>query len=120
MSSDNGDNDSQGLGNVLFPKCGTRGLHTLFDPEYPQLDIIFLHGLNGDSYTTWLHRKSKVFWPRDVLPNDFRDARIITYGYDAHVTKFLESASQTNIRMEADRLFRDLTNKRNIDGTVSF
>ena len=120
MSSGNGDNDSQGLRDGLFPECGTRGLHTLYDSDYPQLDIIFLHGLNGDSYNTWLHRKSMVFWPRDILPNDFRDARIIIYGYDADVAKLLDSASQTNIRMEADKLFRDLTNKRNIDGTVFF
>ena len=120
MSSDNEDNSLPEPVNRQFPECGTRGLHVLFEPEFPQLDIIFLHGLNGDSYYTWLHKKSKVYWPRDILPNDLRKARIITYGYDADVARLLEPASQTNLRIEADRLFRTLTNKRSIDGTVAF
>ncbi|KAG0645259.1 hypothetical protein D0Z07_8821 [Hyphodiscus hymeniophilus] len=47
--------------------------------------IIAIHGLSGDSFTTWTH-KNKILWLRDLLPYDLKDvsssARIMTYGYD--------------------------------------
>lgn len=41
-----------------------------------------------------LSSKDKVFWPRDLLPNDFPDVRIFTYGYDSR----LASLSSTGAR----------------------
>lgn len=120
MSSEGEDNNSQKLGIKQFPECRTRGYHILYAPQQPVLDIIFIHGLNGDSYKTWCHKKSKLYWPKDILPHDLRKARIITYGFDAHVAKLAEPAAQTNSRIEADLLFRTVTNKRNIDETVIF
>ena len=47
--------------------------------------IVFVHGLQGDSTGTWA--TSKVFWPKDLLPQDIPDARILTFGYDALVQR---------------------------------
>jgi hypothetical protein len=30
----------------------------------------------------------EVFWPFDLLASDIKDIRILTYGYDSHVSKF--------------------------------
>jgi hypothetical protein len=48
--------------------------------------------------------KVSVNWPVELLPLDFGDVRILTYGYDSRVTKlFGGSANQSNI----DNLGRD-------------
>ncbi|KAK5054617.1 hypothetical protein LTR84_001508 [Exophiala bonariae] len=49
----------------------------------PAVDIVAVHGLNGDAVNTWTHPKSKAFWLRDFLPNKVPDARILTFGYNA-------------------------------------
>ena len=42
--------------------------------------------------------KVSVNWPADLLPLDFGNVRILTYGYDSRVTKYFEgSANQSNI-----------------------
>src|SRR6266536_5193132 len=38
-------------------------------------------------------RPKKVFWPRDLLPLDIPEARILTYGYDADVIGSIENDS---------------------------
>jgi predicted esterase len=49
------------------------------------LSIIAVHGLGGDSFSTWTDKSSKSLWLRDFLPQSdhFKDARIMTFGYDA-------------------------------------
>lgn len=42
--------------------------------------------------------KEGTYWPRDLLPRDFPNARVLTYGYDSHVSHFFrDTASQNNI-----------------------
>ena len=39
-----------------------------------------------------------TYWPRDLLPYDFPNARVLTYGYDSYVSHFFrDTASQNNI-----------------------
>ncbi|TVY34388.1 Protein SERAC1, partial [Lachnellula subtilissima] len=61
-------------------------------PLYPPLlegncpvDIIALHGINGDAYSTFTAPSSENLWLRDFLPRSFPGARIYTFGYDARV-----------------------------------
>ncbi|EHK15423.1 uncharacterized protein TRIVIDRAFT_132216, partial [Trichoderma virens Gv29-8] len=72
---------------VSRPK-GPMGLNTLYDPgEIALVDVIFVHGLGGDSKKTWSgSRDAESFWPQDWLPNDpsFKTARIHSFGYDAN------------------------------------
>ncbi|KAL7798110.1 hypothetical protein V8C37DRAFT_368703 [Trichoderma ceciliae] len=67
---------------------GRMGLNTLYDPgDIALVDIIFIHGLGGDSKKTWSgSHDTESFWPQDWLPNDpnFKTARIHSFGYDAN------------------------------------
>lgn len=37
-----------------------------------------------------------VYWPRDVLPQDIKNARVMTYGYDSHVSHFFQGPANQN------------------------
>jgi len=83
-------------------------LRVLHNPAEPLVDIIFVHGLTGDSYNTWLEAESGIYWPVHLLSKDVPDARIMTFGYDADVTKFLGPVSQNNLCNHASALLKEL------------
>lgn len=62
---------------------GPIGLKTLNYPSDPYFDIIFVHGLMGDSYWTWTVENDKAtFWPEWLIEDKvFINTRIHTYGY---------------------------------------
>lgn len=64
---------------------GALGLTTLYNPEEEVVgDLIFVHGLDGGSQSTWTKNgDTSLFWPKEWLPKDeaFRDVRIHTFGY---------------------------------------
>ncbi|KAJ5716382.1 tetratricopeptide and DUF676 domain protein [Penicillium malachiteum] len=50
------------------------------------VDIVLVHGLNGDAFSTWTVEKPKrCFWPGDLLPPLLPNARIMTFGYNANL-----------------------------------
>ena len=57
------------------------GLQILHDSPEAEVDIVFLHGVNGHMLTTWTDRKTSACWPRDFLPGTIPDSQILTYGY---------------------------------------
>lgn len=77
------------------PREPTRGplrLTSLHVPEidHPIADVVFVHGLNGGSYSTWTFDGDPAkFWPKQWLAVDdvFRDARIHTFGYESSISK---------------------------------
>ena len=68
------------------------GLHPLQEPlsslegnsEYPA-DIVFVHGLNGHWKRTWTHKRSQIFWPKDLLQGALPGVRVYSYGYPAAI-----------------------------------
>ncbi len=54
----------------------------------------------------------EVFWPRDLLPKVFPQARIITWGYGVQIEKMFASASQATIFHHAQTLLSDLAMMR--------
>ncbi|KAI0199807.1 hypothetical protein F4808DRAFT_471256 [Astrocystis sublimbata] len=72
------------------PPKGPLGLTTVYEPEgQAAADLIFVHGLNGGSRSTWSKADSGTFWPRDWLSRDdaFHDVRIHTFGYSSGLTR---------------------------------
>ena len=49
-----------------------------------------------------------VFWPRDLLPKIYPQARVLTWGYDVQIEQLLSSASQASIFHHAETLLSDL------------
>ncbi|PCD29344.1 hypothetical protein AU210_011882 [Fusarium oxysporum f. sp. radicis-cucumerinum] len=70
---------------------GPLGLNLLYCPTEPEIDLIFVHGLGGNSRKTWskTFADQSHFWPEDWLSQDpaFRNVRIHSYGYDSYYLK---------------------------------
>ncbi|KAH9906070.1 hypothetical protein F4778DRAFT_693094 [Xylariomycetidae sp. FL2044] len=87
-----------------------------------KVDIVLVHGLNGDPQKTWT-AKNSVFWPADLLPTSLREARanILVYGYNADVysKKHGSNPSDNFIYMHAQTLITSLTHYRKDEQTSS-
>lgn len=78
--------DSQRVEDVQDQAKGPLGLTTLHHPtDCVVSDLIFVHGLNGGSESTWSKGDENRFWPRYWLPQDtaFQDVRIHSFGYSS-------------------------------------
>lgn len=94
------------------------GLSEVHSPPNPQVDVVFVHGLNGHPYNTWA--TPQTFWPADLLPSALEDqrCRILTYGYDANVTAFTDGTSKDKIHNHAEHLASRLVANRGVSITL--
>lgn len=76
--------------------------------------IVFVHGLTGNRETTWTH-KNGVFWPEKHLAVDLKEARIMTFGYDADVVKFWGMAGSNTLRDHGKSLAYAVADQRSED-----
>ncbi|KAL7934080.1 hypothetical protein V8C35DRAFT_303155 [Trichoderma chlorosporum] len=95
------------------------GLTTLYDPAPRNaiVDIIFIHGLGGNSRKTWSNSSyPRSFWPQDWLPVErgFEDVRIHSFGYRADWGKKWQQQSILNIHDFAESLIGGLRNHPSI------
>ncbi|KLO06643.1 hypothetical protein SCHPADRAFT_837790, partial [Schizopora paradoxa] len=53
----------------------------------PIHSIIALHGMNGHAFSSFEYREDdySFMWLRDALSKEIPGARVMVYGYDAHV-----------------------------------
>jgi len=72
----------------LLSVCGgadTRSSDSFYVRNDPNNDavIIFVHGVTGDSRSTWTSDRTHLFWPR-MLTQDpaFDGTNVFVYGYD--------------------------------------
>ena len=56
-----------------------------------------------------------VFWPRDLLPRAFPQARIVTWGYDVQIEELSAATSQASIFHHSENLLSDLVMLRKSD-----
>ncbi|PLB39677.1 esterase/lipase family protein, partial [Aspergillus candidus] len=94
------------------------GVEVWYDCCQPTVDICFVHGLNGHRSNTWTAEGQSTPWPKKLLPDYVSGARILTYGYDAHVVR-RSVASQSDLRDHALNLLNDLTSDRNYHNASS-
>lgn len=80
------------------------------------VDIIFVHGLNGDPHRTWTSQHTKIFWPAQLLPPvlEEENARVLVYGYDSEVTSFTDGVSKDKIHNHAEGLVAALAANRRV------
>ena len=78
------------------------------DGEEKSVDVVAVHGLHGDPFTTW-ESKDGGTWLEDILPKEVPSARIMTFGYDSAVAF---SNSVAKLEHHALALLNDLSSKR--------
>ncbi|KAN0086965.1 hypothetical protein V8E54_000653 [Elaphomyces granulatus] len=61
---------------VLYPLAAT-------DLKHIHVDLVAVHGLNGDAKQTWTHGKTNALWLQDFLPQDVKNIRVMSFGYNA-------------------------------------
>jgi alpha-beta hydrolase superfamily lysophospholipase len=87
-----------------------------------KVDIVLVHGLNGDPKRSWTDTKSNVFWPTDLLPDSLKDqhANVHVYGYNADVysRSHDRSSSDNFLFQHAQTLITHLTTYRKSEGTT--
>ena len=91
------------------------GIQVLFEPRERSkavVDIVFLHGLTGNAYTTWLHKPTHEHWPSKWLKERVPDARVISFGYDADVVNWWRQASMNRVTNHADNMVGGLVRLR--------
>jgi hypothetical protein len=91
------------------------GLTLLYEPDDAQtayVDIVFLHGLMGNTFSMWYHEETKMHWPSMLLENDLPEARTFSFGYDASVASFWGGASKNRLTNYAGNMVGDLAGVR--------
>ena len=96
---------------ALVKDFGLTEVHCAVDP---QVDLVFVHGLNGHPYKTWSTQKPQVFWPADLLPKEIEvPIRVLTFGYNAKPAAFLDGASTDRVHNHGESLIAKLVANRN-------
>ena len=63
------------------------GLTVVVEPQKALTNIVLVHGLGGSAIRSWTHSETQWFWPAGLVESlEFKNARILTYGYDASVS----------------------------------
>ncbi|KAF6228261.1 hypothetical protein HO133_007991 [Letharia lupina] len=93
------------------------GLTELYRGDDPVVDIVAVHGLNGDPFRTWTTGGSEKMWLKDLdlLPSNLKNSRILTYGYDANVTAMFGKTSSDRILQHAHTLIAQLVADRELE-----
>ncbi|KAK5652116.1 hypothetical protein OQA88_10758 [Cercophora sp. LCS_1] len=91
-------------------------LRLLYDPEdagqgAPVIDLVLIHGLDGDLMKTWTH--NNTMWPRDLFPLHHPQTRVMTFGYNGNMYR---NDSIAGVRDNARALLSQLRSRRTKPG----
>jgi len=78
------------------------------------VDVVFIHGLHGNPQDTWSSTSSSTIWPATLLGPILQEekARILVYGYAAHIASFTDGVSGDKIHNHAEQLVAELAANR--------
>ncbi|KAK4225626.1 Alpha/Beta hydrolase protein [Podospora fimiseda] len=86
------------------PKTTSGFGEPLYQPKdgKANVDIVFVHGVNGDKVDTWTWKDGNphMFWPQKLLPDTLPKARILSFGYNAKFAKFFPETNDTPLAPE--------------------
>ncbi|MCJ1245334.1 hypothetical protein MMC30_002538 [Trapelia coarctata] len=127
---------------VQRPSINPLGFSDVYNPEGANIDIVFVHGLEGHPEKTWTYpppttnkkrffrsfsgdlpsrsQQETIFWPYDLLSKDpdLARARILTWGYDTLIiSEFFGTSDQQNISQHGNNLMVALQQERKNDPT---
>ncbi|KAI1264767.1 hypothetical protein F5Y18DRAFT_427916 [Xylariaceae sp. FL1019] len=90
--------------------CGIKEVYRPTDRE-AEVDIVAVHGLNGDALRTWTSRKSGISWLShpEFLPKYIQNARVLVWGYNSSFASFTGAEpSQNRVHHHAQTLIAQL------------
>ena len=114
---------SSPLAAAPIPTISRYGLTEVSAPSPPSsalVDVVLVHGLSGHPQKTWTSKKTRVFWPSQLLPQHTQQQRlrVMVYGYDADPASTGQGASNDMIHDHSERLVAELDAKRRDDGAT--
>ncbi|KAI0424659.1 ribonuclease-like protein p/mrp subunit [Xylaria sp. FL1042] len=85
--------------------------------ENPEIDIVAVHGINGDAFNTFSTKSNNRFWlgDHDMLPRDVKNSRIMTYRYPASVATLFGGTSSDRILQHAQTMIAELVADRELE-----
>ncbi|KAF8526902.1 hypothetical protein BU17DRAFT_82344 [Hysterangium stoloniferum] len=92
------------------PSQSKFGITTLKSPDPSDIDIVFIHGLDGHPIQSCTTDSGKL-WLYHFLPQDLPHARILSYGYDGY-TKDRNQFSNDTLNGHAGGLLAKLADER--------
>ncbi|PQE12984.1 ribonuclease p mrp subunit protein [Rutstroemia sp. NJR-2017a BBW] len=100
------------------------GIKELYRPadKDSEVDIVAVHGLNGDATMTWTAKESKICWLShpDFLPKYVKNARILVWGYNSSISSFTGAKpSKNRIHDHAQTLIAELYADREVMTIIS-
>ena len=95
-------------------------LEPIVVPERPDVDIVFVHGLNPKgsethARQTWTDDREGVFWPDILLRHELPSARVLLFAYNSSI---LNDASNAHVASHARTLCDRLKNGRLADQEI--
>lgn len=70
------------------------------------IDVVAVHGLQGDLYQTWTH-ENRTLWLQSILPDKIPYTRIMTFGYNSTIAFSSSAAQQLSSKTRLSNLSTD-------------
>ncbi|KAI1452647.1 hypothetical protein F4805DRAFT_23210 [Annulohypoxylon moriforme] len=92
-----------------YPQDRASGLQTIHEIANASVDIVAVHGLDGDWKESWTSNNG-VYWIKDLLPVETPQSRILSYAYDSRWSA--DTLLTDDVFTFGETLVRDLTELR--------